>query len=444
MKLVNIHKLKVFIVVLFIGIFKTNAQVWTVQQCIDSAIVNNKNLQINRNNLALGIDKQKEAKANLLPKISANAEYKYFIDLPYQLLPLSTFNPTAPKDQFKEAQFGVPHNINANLQLMMPLYNPQVYGAIQTTKIASELTKLQYKKTEEQLFFEISNLYYNAQILQNQMVFIDTNLINAKRLLRNMQLLNQQLLAKGTDVNKIKLQVAQLENQKINTSSNYTQVLNALKFAMGINLSQQFDIETKIIYQESKSYETVNTLDMQVVQTQNKLLKTDLKTLNQSRFIPTVNFIATYGTTGFGYDKSPNNFLNFYPLGFAGVQMSYPIFNGTLTLHKLKQKKLELVNNEIQYELISEQNKLQIENVKLQLNSAKSSINTNEIQIALAQEIYQQTVIQQKQGIASLTDILLADNALREAQQNYLNALVAYLKADLEMKKLNNQFSNKN
>jgi hypothetical protein len=31
---------------------------------------------------------------------------------------LSTFNPTAPEGQFKEAQFGVPHNINANLQLI--------------------------------------------------------------------------------------------------------------------------------------------------------------------------------------------------------------------------------------------------------------------------------------------------------------------------------------
>jgi outer membrane protein TolC len=444
MKLVNIHKHILLIVILLIGVFKINAQVWTVQQCIDSAIVNNKNLQLNRNNVATSIEKQKEAKANLLPKISANAEYKYFIDLPYQLLPLSTFNPTAPKDQFKEAQFGVPHNINANLQLMMPLYNPQVYGAIQTTKIASELSNLQFKKSEEQLFFEISNLYYNAQILQNQMVFIDTNLINANRLLKNMQLLNQQLLAKGTDVNKIQLQVAQLENQKININSNYTQVLNALKFAMGISLNQYFDIESKIIFQESKSYETVNTLDMQVVQTQNKLLKNDLKTLNQSRFIPSLNLFATYGTTGFGYDKSPNNFLNFYPLGFAGIQMSYPIFNGTLTHHKLKQKKLELINNEIQYELISEQNKLQLENIKLQLNSAKLSIKTNEIQIALAQEIYKQTFIQQKQGIASLTDILLADNALREAQQNYLNALVAYLKADLEMKKITNQFSNKN
>jgi outer membrane protein TolC len=107
-------------------------------------------------------------------------------------------------------------------QLSMPLYNPQVYGAIQTSKIASELTDLQYQKTEEQIYFEISNLYYNAQILHHQLAFIDSNLINAERLLKNMQLLNEQLLARGTDVSKVKLQVSQLppkrKPSKANTS----------------------------------------------------------------------------------------------------------------------------------------------------------------------------------------------------------------------------------
>jgi outer membrane protein TolC len=96
----------------------------------------------------------------------------------------------------------------------MPLYNPQVYGAIQTTKIASKLTELQYQKTEEQIYFEISNLYYNAQILHHQLAFFDSNLINAARLLKNMQLLNEQLLAKGTDVSKIKLQVCTINSRK--------------------------------------------------------------------------------------------------------------------------------------------------------------------------------------------------------------------------------------
>jgi autotransporter translocation and assembly factor TamB len=117
-----------------------------MQQCIDTAQVHNKNLQMSRNNIAIGEQKEKEAKANLIPKVTVNTDYKYFTNLPYQLMPLSTFNPTAPEGQFKEAQFGVPHNINANLQLSMPLYNPQVYGAIQTTKIASELTNYNTKK----------------------------------------------------------------------------------------------------------------------------------------------------------------------------------------------------------------------------------------------------------------------------------------------------------
>ena len=96
----------------------------------------------------------------------------------------------------------------------MPLYNPQVYGAIQTTRIAAELSLLQLQKTEEQIFFELSSLYYNAQILQHQLAFMDSNLVNAKKLLGNMEILYQQLLAKGTDVSKVKLQIAQLSTQR--------------------------------------------------------------------------------------------------------------------------------------------------------------------------------------------------------------------------------------
>jgi outer membrane protein TolC len=259
----------IFLLFFLIGFQAAQAQVWTMQQCIDTAQVRNKNLQMSRNNIAIGEQKEKEAKANLIPKVTVNADYKYFTNLPYQLMPLSTFNPTAPEGQFKEAQFGVPHNINANLQLSMPLYNPQVYGAIQTTKIASELTELQYQKTEEQIYFEISNLYYNAQILHHQLAFIDSNLINAERLLKNMQLLNEQLLAKGTDVSKVKLQVTQLTTQKESISSKYEQVLNALKFAMGISIEQKLQIEPNIQYQNTNEYTPSSTLDIRIIKTQN-------------------------------------------------------------------------------------------------------------------------------------------------------------------------------
>ena len=441
MKLVNIHKQTLLLLFILIGFQAAQAQVWSLQQCIDTAQVHNKNLQMSRNNISIGEQKEKEAKANLIPKLTANADYKYFTNLPYQLMPLSTFNPTAPEGQFKEAQFGVPHNINANLQLSMPLYNPQVYGAIQTTKIASELTELQYKKTEEQIYFEISNLYYNAQILHHQLAFIDSNLVNATRLLKNMQLLNEQLLAKGVDVSKVKLQVAQLTTQKESINSKYEQVLNALKFAMGVSIEQNLQIEPNIQYQNANEYTPSSILDIRIIKTQNRLLSSELSTLNKSRFLPSINLIGMYGTTGFGYDKQPNDFLKFYPIGFAGIQLSYPLFNGTVTQQKINQKRFELQNNELQFGLLTEQNNMQVQNAKMQKEVAKKTVETTTEQIQLAQTIYEQTIIQQKQGTASLTDVLLADNALREAQQTYLSAVIDYLKADLELKKLTGNIS---
>ncbi len=441
MKLVNIHKQTVVLLFFLIGFQAAQAQVWTLQQCIDTAQVYNKNLKIGRNNIAFGEQKQKEAKANLIPKITANADYKYFTNLPYQLMPLSIFNPAIPEGQFKEAQFGVPHNINANLQLSMPLYNPQVYGAIHTTKIASELTALQYQKTEEQIYFEISNLYYNAQILFHQLAFIDSNLVNAVRLIKNIQILNEQLLAKGTDVSKVKLQVSQLATQKETISSKYEQVLNVLKFAMGVSIQQNLEIETIIQYQTAIEYKSSSTLDIRIVKTQNLLITGELSTLNNSRLLPSLNLIGMYGTTGFGYDKQPNDFLRFYPIGFAGIQLSYPLFNGTVTLRKINQKKFELQNNELQFGLLTEQNNMQVENAKLQRMVAKKTVETTTEQIELAKTIYEQTILQQKQGTTSLTEVLLADNALREAQQTYLSAVIDYLKADLELKKLTGNIS---
>lgn len=444
MKLVNIHKQKLLLLFLLTGVYTTQAQVWTLQQCIDTAQVHNKNLQMSRNNIAISEQKSKEAKANLIPKVTANADYKYFTNLPYQLLPVNAFNPALPEGEYRAMQFGVPHNINANLQLSMPLYNPQVYGAIQTTKIASELTDLQYQKTEEQIFFEISNLYYNAQILHHQLAFIESNLINAERLLKNMQLLNEQLLAKGTDVSKVKLQVSQLTTQKETIKSKYEQVLNALNFAMGISIEQNLQIEANIQYQSTNEYTSSLTLDIRIIKTQNRLLSSELNTLNKSRYLPSLNLVGMYGTTGFGYDKQPNDFLKFYPIGFAGIQLSYPLFNGTVTQRKINQKKIELQNNELQFGLLTEQNNMQVENAKLQRKIAQQTVETTAEQIQLAQTIYEQTLIQQKQGTASLTDVLLADNALREAQQTYLTAVIDYLKADLELKKLTGNISKKN
>ncbi|MBK8292374.1 MAG: hypothetical protein IPK96_16950 [Flammeovirgaceae bacterium] len=75
---------------------------------------------------------------------------------------------------------------------MLPFIIQQVYGAIETSTIAVSFLSCNTKRGK-QILYDVTTLYYNAQILHYQIPFIDENLSNAHKLLKNIQLLKEQL-----------------------------------------------------------------------------------------------------------------------------------------------------------------------------------------------------------------------------------------------------------
>lgn len=440
MKLVNIHALVLLLSIASIdfGGYALQAQSLTLQQCTDAALSQNKGLEASRNDLELYPLMQEEAKANRWPKVNVSADYKYFTNLPYQLLPLSVFN--GPEGEFREAQFGVPHNLGASVQLTVPIYNPAIKTGIKGTEIAAEMGQLQVVKSEELLILEVANLYYNAQVLQYQIGFVDSNLTNANRLLANMQLLREQGLAKGTDLGKVELQQAQLQWQRTQLAAKLEQVLNGLKVAMGKSLDTPLSVSEEISAPTEEVYPVSSPVAIRMLQVQSRLLSNERDLLNKSK-LPTLSFVANYGLTGFGYSGEPDPFFKVFPLGFVGAQASYPLWNRT-TRFRIDQKAVQITSNRLQLEQLQAQTELQLANARLQRNAAQAGIPSAQQQIDLAASVYQQTRLQQEQGTATITEVLLADTALREAQNNYLNALIDYLRADLELKQASGTIKN--
>ena len=441
--LVNAHLLKMkSLMVLTILIFTTNseAQHWSLKQCIDTALVHNKTLKIAQGDIEIANERNKEAKAGLVPKLYGNVDYRYYTDLPYQLLPATVFG--GPTGVYKEAQFGVPHNLNASLTVELPLYNPTTSGAIKVSKRAEELNQVQFQQAEEQMVYDVSNLYYNAQLLSNQIVFIKNGLNNSTKLLSNIQLLYSQQMAKVTDVDKIKLQQSQLNTQLSKANAQLQQILNLLKLQLGITSSRVITIdETFSTSSEIAKYTTKPTSDILMINTKEQLLKSELKTLKLSH-LPSFSLYGAYGTTGFGNYSGTYDFFKTYPIGFAGVKMSWLIFSGTTLEHKVFQKKEEIKQNKTRLELLNEKQNVHLENAQMQFDVANFSMLNAKSQLTLAETIYSKTLIQQKEGLASLTDVLLSDNMQKEAQQNYISALVDVMKADLELKKVSGNILN--
>ena len=417
--LVNDHlpcTLRIVLILITIFHFSINpasAQTWSLEQCIDTAMVHNRNLSMANDDLRIAQEKNKEAKANLIPKVNINGDYRYYIDLPYQLMPEAAFG--GPEGSFKAIQFGVPHNISANAQLSMPIYNPQLNGGIKNSQIAMEISQLQFQKTKEQVIWDISNLYYNAQILINLISLLENNAENLQTLHTNTMLLHEQKLALGTDVKRVQLQLEQINIQIENTNSQYSRILNALKVSIGVPLDETLQVKPDVQFGSNFEYDVQSTIDIKLANTQNLLINSELTTLKQSR-LPYLSLFGMYGTSGFGYTGTPNEFLDFYAVGTAGLQLSYPIFSGTITKKRITQKRIELQKNESRLSLVTSQNEMEIENAGNRLLTAQNEVNMRKSQTELAKTIYQDMALQHREGLVKLTDVLLADNDLQEAQ----------------------------
>ncbi|MCB9013027.1 MAG: TolC family protein [Bacteroidales bacterium] len=432
-------------VLLILGIFSINigahAQSLTLEQCIDTALLYNRNILLAQHDVNISTEKNKEIKGNLLPKLNGIADYRYYTDLPYQLMPAAAFG--GPEGTYKEVQFGVPQSMNANLQLVAPLFNSSALSAIKSTRIAIELSEIQKSKTDEDIVLEVSNAYYNAQIILTQIAFLDSNIINTNKLVKTTTLLFQQEIAKGTDVDRLKLQVEQIGIQKSTVISQYYQVLNVLKFLMGKPISDSIEVLPTENLPEKENFQAQITTDILLIDKKIEFSNSELAGLRNLR-LPSLNAYGVYGTTGFGTTGS-NSFINFYPIGYVGAQLSVPIFNGKVIQHKIANKKIEIEKSSIQKEVVIEKSKLDLKNAEMQYKLAKRNISMLSTQIILAKKIYDNTILQNQQGLANITDLLLSDNALRETQQNYLLALINLRKAELEYKRVTgNLITNKN
>ncbi len=437
-RLVSLRWMTLLLLIPFHISINTNAQTISLDQCLATAQEHNRSLALAMQDIELSTEKRKEVQGNLLPKISASADYRYYTDLPYQLMPASVFG--GPEGTYKEVQFGVPQSLAANLQLQWPVFNPAILGAMHTSRIASEISELQRVRTKEELVVDVSQAYYNAQILKSQIIFLDSNVINMEKLMKTTALLYEQQVVKATDVDRIQLQLDQLISNRTTLQAQYRQVTNVLEFLMGIPFTNKLEVEQVIPLQMANEYQPVQTTELKLMEKKLQLTQSQLQGAKLNR-LPSLSAYAMYGTTGMG-TTGDNSFFNFYPIGSVGVKLSVPLFSGTVTQHKINQQKIELNKSTLQQEIAIDKNRMEIENARKQYRAAKDFAITTLSQIKLANNIYSQTVLQNQLGVASLTDVLIANNSIRDAQQQYSSALINLFRAELEIKRVTGNLTN--
>jgi membrane-bound inhibitor of C-type lysozyme len=272
---------------------------------------------------------------------------------------------------------------------------------------------------------------YGPQGIIKQLDFIDSNLVNTKALIKNMESMVQQGLVIQTEADKLKINELTLANTKASLLATKEQLESLMKIYIGYpkdaNISFEADklVENTILVDQSES----NFLALKMIDSQKKMNEEEKKGIKMG-YLPNLSFYAAYN-----YNvniKPEDNFRKGIDGAFLGLRLDWNLFDGLEKYHKAKMNALNKEKIDNQYELLSQQLEMTVDNNRKQIEVKAGALSITKEQLQLAENIHKNAVLKFKQGLSGSNDLILAENGLQQAQTNVVSAYIQLRQAELE------------
>lgn len=387
-----------------------------------------------------------EVRARALPTISANGNLTYNPILQQNALPGDFFG--APGTTIL-APLGQKWTSTAGVNLTQNLFDQSVFTGLKAAKTTREFYRINAQLTDEQVIERVANNYYQVYVQRQKLVVIDSNYVNTTKIRNIIKGQFDNGLAKKIDLDRMNVNLNNISTQRQQLINAVQQQENALKFYMGM------PIETPIMLPETEFQVTpvaLNEASNSTLRTEYQLLKKqeELYFFNKkaaiAEYYPKLSLSAGYNYLGQGPEmpwfKKPADGVYWTDYSAIALNLSVPIFNGFGTRAKVRQADVTL--RKTQEDLIDTKLSLDLafENAKTQINNSIITINNQKENAKLAQEVLDDTQNNYQNGLATLTDLLDAENSYIEAQNNYTSALLDFKLAEIQLIKAKGELKN--
>lgn len=415
----------------------------TLKEAIAYGLKNHPSVSIYQMQVKKAKEAAREQLANYLPQVNVSSTLDYNIELQKTVIPENTFGPNTPK---QIVAFGQKYNTSLAGQVDQQLFNMQLLAGLQANKPNRDLAILTEEENKQQIIYNISYNYFQIITIQKQLTLLLANKQRFEKILNVTSLQAELGVAKKIDVKQVQVNLNNVLTQIKNLENNLQLAENQLKNSMGFPMSAplvltDFDTWTTntnfklnpIAFQYNKTFSYLKQ------EKQLELLSVNSKRIRNGIY-PVLSAYAQYGYLGFGanLENAYNPLLDFSKVG---LKLSWSLFTGLRRDAQYKQAQLDyhIAQSNLTYnEQLAD---LQFQNAKLKLSNSNATILLSKQNMDLAKEVFENTTLQYNEGVASLAELLNAELAFREAQNNYINSMVEYYRADLDVRKNNNTLS---
>lgn len=331
---------------------------------------------------------------------------------------------------FSSAYFGATQNI----------FNPDVLLASKTAGNVRMQSKQLTENDKIYLVLNVSKAFYDVLLSQQQINLVDQDITRLSRSVKDAYSQYQAGVVDKTDYKRAQISLNNAQAEKKQYEESLTAKFSVLKLLMGYPQEASFNLLYDSAKQESEIYiDTLqqvnynNRIEYKILETQKSLLQSNLQYYKWS-YLPSVSAFANYNLV-----YANNNFGKLYshdfPSSYAGLTLSFPIFQGGKRTWQIRGANLEL--DRLNYNFASLRDSIQSEYTQA-LATYKSYLNDYHVQhdnLDLANDVYNTIYLQYKAGVKTYLDVIIAESDLRTTQVNYLNALYQVLSSKLDVEK---------
>lgn len=378
-----------------------------------------------------------EVRSRALPQISANGSLTYNPILQTNVIDGGSFGQPGTTIQ---AVFGQKWNSVGTLSLTQALFDQSVFTGLKAAKSTREFYQINEQLTEEQVIEAVANNYYQIYVLRQKLTLLENTFKTTEKARDIVKGQFENGLAKKIDLDRMNVRITNVITQKQQIENLIQLQENTLKFFIGMPISTKLEFPNNDFKIRPVDLSAAPNADSR---TEIVLLKKQEELLNYQKkaalagYYPTLSLAANYNYIGQGPEmpwfKKPTDGVYWSDFSSVTLNLRIPIFTGFGTKAKVSQADVEL--RTIQEDIKDTQLAMDLDykNANTQIVNSTITITNQKENMRLAEEILKNTNNNYLQGLASLTDLLDAENAATEAQNNYTSAILDYILAEIKL-----------
>jgi len=365
----------------------------------------------------------------------------------------AVYNPLLQKYALPGELFGMPGTTvmstlggkwatTAGVSLSQNIFNMPVFARLKAAKTTREFYQLNATLTNEQVIERVATAYYNVFVQKEQLEAINSNYTVTKKTRDIIYGLWKNGLAKRIDLDKVDVQLANVNSAKQQLVNAVKLQENALKFYMGMPIAtpielSKADFNPAPILLDS-NIDVEDRTEFKLLKKQEQLLLVQ-KRISRSSHYPSLSVSAGYFYQGMGpkFPIGAKETDDVYWSNYAsiGLNLFIPLFSGFTIKAKVDQAKAELQKLREDLDDAKLSMELDYQNAKVQINNSLELINNQKENVNLAQKVMNNMQNNYINGLSTLTDLLEAQNSLVQTKNNYSNAVLQFKIAEIQLLK---------